>query len=451
MKKYGLWIILLGLVAFNLYMAWSDRHFPETQLERNIRWAGENGNQLRQVLEHYRSTGEEQKERCARYLIMHMDSHTAITYEGDAQQHETVTPDLSAIRADFLIENIDLACEVWKRYPWCRHLTEEEFFRHILPYRVKNERLEDWRRFYYDKYKDVADSLAQAGATMEEAVFFFYKRYGKRYTHDADKYKGDLSYKLIEEIGGGTCDHLALNAVQVMRSIGIPLNIDVLPHHGKVNGGHSYNSFMDEERRFHYFSPYERAPERKQWVAPAVLRICYESPVYQEVTASYYPVADVTLERPRLSIATYNRGHLCRIKQGTSEGKRTVFHNLSRGLLYFPVDSLLKPVDIPPFILGADGMPQFIPAPEPERTVRLRDMHLYDVKRVLTLNATLTYTLRGWDNGWHDLATAVPADSLTLHFDSVPDYKLFVIYGSNPHVADMQRPFILQGDSVAYY
>lgn len=56
----------------------------------------------------------------------------------------------------------------------------------------------------------------------------------------------------------------------------------------------------------------------------------------------------------------------------------------------------------------------FIPTPEPERTVQLGDMHLYDVKRVLTLDTARTYTLRGWDN-------------------------------------DMQRPFVMQGDSVVYY
>ena len=449
MKKYGYWIALLGLVGFNLYV-----FFPtssETVLERNIRWAGENGKELERVLDHYRCTGEKQKERCARYLITHMDRRAAITYEGVAQQNEVITPDLHAIRADFLIENIELAFEVWKKYPWCNHLTEEEFCRQILPYRIKNEPLEDWRKFYYNRYKGVADSLATAGATMQEVVFFFNSRYGKRYTHDAEKYRGDLSYKLIEEIGGGTCDHLALNAAQVMRSIGIPLNIDVLPYHGKVNGGHAYNSFTDEKDEFHFFSPYEREPERNRWVAPVVKRICYESPVYQEVTSSYFPVADVVLEQPHLSIATYNRGCLNEIKQGVTEEEKTIFKDLSCGLLYFPVDSLENPVGIPPFILGEDGIPQYIPAPEPGRTVQLRDMHLYDVKRILTLDNARTYTLRGWDNGWKDITATLPSDSLTLYFDSVPDYKLFVIYGSTPYVADMQRPFVIQGDSVVYY
>ena len=448
-KKYQYGIMLLGLIAFNLYLFFPVS--PETVLERNIRWAKENGTQLEQVLEHYQQTGEEQKERCARYLIEHMDRRAAFTYEGIVQEKEIITPDLFAIRTDFLIENIDLAFEVWKKYPWCSHLTEQEFCRLILPYRMKNEPLEDWRSFYYHRYKEVADSLAAAGATMKEVVLFFNTHYAKRYTHDAEIYRGDLSYKLIEKIGGGTCDHLALNAAQVMRSIGIPLNIDVLPYHGKVNGGHAYNSFTDEKGEFHFFSPYEREPERNRWIAPVVMRICYESPVYQEVTRNYFPVSDVVLERPNLSIATYNRGHLNEIKRGVTKNGKTTFRDLSRGLLYFPVDTMEKTVGIPPFILGEDGAPCFIPSPERERTLCLKGMRLYDVKRVLTLDTACTYTLRGWNNGWHDIATALPTDSLSLHFDSVPDYKLFVICGRSPYVADMQRPFVILGDSVVYY
>ena len=146
-KKYQYGIMLLGLIAFNLYLFFPVS--PETVLERNIRWAKENGTQLEQVLEHYQQTGEEQKERCARYLIEHMDRRAAFTYEGIVQEKEIITPDLFAIRTDFLIENIDLAFEVWKKYPWCSHLTEQEFCRLILPYRMKNEPLEDWRSFYY--------------------------------------------------------------------------------------------------------------------------------------------------------------------------------------------------------------------------------------------------------------------------------------------------------------
>ena len=59
----------------------------------------------------------------------------SIFYHGRWYEQKKVEADLQIIKADFLIENIELAFEVWKKYPWCRHLSEAEFFKKILPYR----------------------------------------------------------------------------------------------------------------------------------------------------------------------------------------------------------------------------------------------------------------------------------------------------------------------------
>lgn len=436
MKKL-IFLIILGLFSCSRKM----------DLERALLSSSSNRPDLEKVLHHYQD--DEQKYRAAVFLIENMQGKGTILYHGRWYEQKKVEADLQTIKADFLIENIDLAFEVWKKYPWCRHLSEAEFFKKILPYRLKNEPLEDWRSYYYNKYRDVADSLAAAGASMEEVVFFFNSRYGKLYTHEADSIPGDWSYRLMEKIGGGTCDRLALNAVQVMRSIGIPLDLDELPYHGKVNGGHAYNSFTDEKGQFHYFSPYEREPERKRWVAPLVRRINYGSPRYEEVTSFYYDVADVGLDMLYISVATYNRGRLNKIKDGILTKDGTLLKDLSLGLLYFPVDSLGKLTDFPPFVLGMDGKPQFISGTERCDSVSMNGIRLYDVKRVLSLGDEV-YTLKGWDNGWHDLATAVSDDSMTLDFGCVPDYGLFVVYG-NTYMGRMQRPFVKEGDEIIYY
>ena len=419
----------------------------DNPLERALLSSGSNRTELEKVLHHYQA--DEQKYRAAAFLIENMPGKGSILYRGKWRENRKVEADLQVISSDFLIENIDLAFEVWKKYPWCRHLSEAEFFKKVLPYRLKNEPLEDWRSYYYNKYRAVADSLAGAGASMEEVVFFFNSRYGKQYTHQGEEIPGNWSYRLMEEMGGGTCDRLALNAVQVMRSIGIPLNQDELPYHGKVNGGHAYNSFTDEQGKFHYFSPYEREPERNRWVAPLVRRINYGSPRYEDVTSSYYAVADVKLDMPALSVATYNRGSLKIVKQGMAEDGGTLFKDLSLGLLYFPVDASGRPCGVSPFILGMDGVPQFIASADAENPVRLDGLRTYDVKRILPLGDE-AYTLRGWDNGWHDLATAVSSDSVSLDFGLVSDYRLFVVYG-NTTMGRMQRPFVMVGDSIAYY
>ena len=189
-------IFILCLGVLGLFSCTSD-----SALERVLKASGNNRQELERVLHHYAHDG--QKYRAACFLIENMPRKGSILYQGKWYDKK-VEADLLTIKADFLIENIDLAFEVWQKYPWCRHLTELEFFKMVLPYRLKNEPLEDWRSFYYNKYRAVADSLAGAGATMKEVVFFFNGRYGKRYTHDADSIPGDWSYRLMEKVGGGT-------------------------------------------------------------------------------------------------------------------------------------------------------------------------------------------------------------------------------------------------------
>ena len=257
MKRY-LHAILTMLCIFHLLGC-----SKKDRLSVALTMAEDNCTELEKVLVYYKNDSLKYRATC--FLIENMIGKKSISYSNG---NRIIIPDITNISSEVLIHHIDLAVEVWQKYPWCRCLNEEDFFRKLLPYRIKTEPIEDWRSFYYHKYKAVADSLASKGATISEVVFFFNSRYGKRYTHEAAKYRGDLSYRFIEEIGGGTCDHLALNAAQVMRSIGIPLNVDVLPYHGKVNGGHAYNSFTDENGQFVYFSPYERERDRKQCVYP---------------------------------------------------------------------------------------------------------------------------------------------------------------------------------------
>lgn len=54
--------------------------------------------------------------------------------------------DSKIITADYLIENIDLSFEVWKKYPWNKHLSFDDFCEFILPYRIANEPLSNWQK-----------------------------------------------------------------------------------------------------------------------------------------------------------------------------------------------------------------------------------------------------------------------------------------------------------------
>ncbi|WP_274972570.1 hypothetical protein [Bacteroides fluxus] len=446
---------------------------PKTMLETALRQAGGNREELERVLSHYQKDSLKYAAAC--FLIENMIGKGAIRYAKDETSgiymQKKPEPDLVHITASYLIENIELAFKARERYPWCRKLSFEKFCHSVLPHRLKQEPLERWRWFYYHRYKSVADSLAASGASLKEVVFFMNARYGKKYLREANEIPGDFSYQLIEELGGGTCDHLALNAVQLMRSIGIPLDLDILPCHGKVNGGHSYNSFTDEHGHFVYFSPYEREPERNKWIAPLVQRVCYERQPKSEIDANrwntqlshqslkavtdrYYPCCSIRIpvqgqiSDSILYLTTYNRGTFKVVAQSRVTCGEAFFPALPQGLLYFQMTAGkngLNPMG-DPFIVTSDGASFIAPTEGP---VILNGLCLYDVKRVLKLG-TDNYRLLYWNNGWQFLKNSVSTDSVTLDFGEVPVRSLYLLYG-NACMERMQRPFLLKEGKVEFY
>ena len=72
-----------------------------------------------------------------------LDSVTAV--RGKLHEKESFLPDLKNSTAPFLINNIDRAFEVRQKSPFCKDLTDAEFYEYILPYRVSTEKLEFWR------------------------------------------------------------------------------------------------------------------------------------------------------------------------------------------------------------------------------------------------------------------------------------------------------------------
>ncbi len=465
--KRGLFLILGICIILIFYLLCKNEDLTAV----NFRMAGKNASELQKVIDYYQSSQQQEKLDCAYFLIRNMYGKSSLEYSfldstgcvmlldtcSALKNHQsiksiirkgqfvnrTVKSDLEHITADFLIENIELAFEVRNKYSWCKHLTKEEFYATILPYRIKNEPLSNWRSFYYHKYKNVADSLEQSHAKTKDVVFYFNTHHGKRYIGDADCLLGEQTYQMAEVMGGGTCDHLALNAALLLRAIGIPLQLDVIPYHGKVNGGHVYNSFTNEEGEFVYFSPYEREPERKLWVAPVVYRIQFKEPIKESVTQYYYKTTNVKLSEKDLCLAVFNRGKFRKIMNAEKEGDSSLFKNVACDLLYFPMkersDSLI-PSNTFPFIINKEGQISFI-KPSPKEFIASPTIKLYDAKRVITLKDE-PYMLFGWNRGWNFISKGNPCDSTSIDFGSIPNYGLFLVCG-NSRMERMQRPFII--------
>lgn len=321
----------------------------ETALERALRLAGDNRAELERVLEYYRS--DSLKLKAAEFLIRNMPYHIGVhewiedpqgqSYEFDLEigiydeilmsRMDSLSAcgykirtekhrDIEVVSADYLIENIDLAFEVWQK-PWSRSFSFDDFCRYILPYRIMNEPLCSLRREMQQRYLHYLDS---AGFTTPgEACLFLNGMLKKRYT-----YAGfSPTYPSIEEMnknGRSNCEGLAIFYAFLLRAVGIPTVVDRTVW-AKSTDGHAWCAMLDENHIFQTFSGGDSDFEtfrivfskRRKLIPPKVYRRTFDiqrpdivmeddgyrtflkNPYYQDVTDSYYnPFFDLRVTLP---------------------------------------------------------------------------------------------------------------------------------------------------------
>lgn len=169
MKKSTLYIIVIGSLLWTGCLMSCDR-IPEQALQQ----AGNNRAELEKVLAHFKDDPDPLKYRAAKFLIENMPYN--FTYEGKAVEaydsaylqmadeplsergnffkertdsirfsDKRFAVDIQTVKADYLIHAIDEACDTWRRSSWQDDYDEELFFNYVLPYRILNEPLSNWR------------------------------------------------------------------------------------------------------------------------------------------------------------------------------------------------------------------------------------------------------------------------------------------------------------------
>lgn len=323
---------------------------PETeQLTYALQQAGNNREELEQVLQHYQ--GDSLKQEAACFLIRNMTYHFGY-YQGEK------AGDLTSISADYLITNIDLAFQVWPK-PWNRWLSFDLFCRYILPYRALYEPPHTLRKEFMETYVPLLDSL-QIDDTFE-AVVFLQKLLRQKVTYLENT---PLYYPTVEEVnetGRAKCDGTVLFGVNMMRAAGIPA---VAEHTvwTRRNGEHYWCSFLNQDGKYYPFAPENEGPDLLKYnlthpfITPAkVYRfefapfhpVCLEStdhyktflknPLLDDVTSQYLaPVIDIrtTCDFPSSSskgivyLCTYNKNHWRPFAISQREGKECAFMNV---------------------------------------------------------------------------------------------------------------------------
>lgn len=253
--------------------------------------AGKNRQELEKVLAHYKD--DSLKLNAAQFLINNMQYHCyfeskkydlfknnlhPIIHEkklsgeaafkyleekyGRLTNQDFITKnDIQSITSQYLIKNIDFAFNVWRKQPWGKTISFDVFCRDILPYRIDNEALEEWREDYYNYFQPILDSLMTDSSAVS-ACQIIYDTIEKQDWH----FMGDMR---TPHVGGkallnyrfGNCREYSDFALYAMRALGIAGGINIIVQNPNFSFTHHYwNYVRDAEGKIVRFELYNERP-----------------------------------------------------------------------------------------------------------------------------------------------------------------------------------------------
>lgn len=224
------------------------------------------GNKFNDVIAHYsRSADDSMKLKAAKFIIKNIHGHFSPDGDGmeefinsiyatDSPQSQKalstawnkargnertiLVADSSLMDSQWLIEEIDEAFVSWQGAPWACEITFDNFCRHILPYRVKDERIcKGWRQQLRKAYGPVIANTK----SMKEAFEIITDTIRKTIRQSTPYCPYSLDALTTDYVKKADCDQRCILHVAVLRALGIPAAIDAVPMWANYSqNGHSW-------------------------------------------------------------------------------------------------------------------------------------------------------------------------------------------------------------------
>lgn len=411
---------------------------PDT-IQSVLTLAGDNKKELLRTMEYFQDSGDSLKLQAAYYLIKNLEnkySYTGETYENLKGLVESFSPDTASspeslkkvkdnidnelatystfeyakiedakyITSDFLINYIEDSFKTFE-LPWVKNKVNfDRFCRFILPYKVGNEPVENWREEVLNDYRWLVDSLTHTNADIVSVAKIVNGEIARRFEpRGSSKVALSFGYKDLKRMRVGSCYNAVTYTLYVMRVFGLPIEMDYTSQWGNRSGGHEWTVLyppdtnpvpFDPTYAFQYF--YDRFhPTINRSVLPpkyAVVAKIYSNSF--ELLPIRFPdnsnipqmftknCIDVT---NRYTITSDRRIQFDRIPNGAtyaylfvfdvngwvpievaeiSQDKSATFKNMGQGVVYLPgflVNNILA-TDVYPYVQNAnESIKQFRP------------------------------------------------------------------------------------------
>jgi hypothetical protein len=177
----------------------------------------------------------------------------------------TMRRDIETVDSAYLCDNIEWAFRAWRERPWARRVSFGDFCEYILPYRIGDEPLTNWRERYYRKYSPLLDSLRKSGLPNQDdpvaVAQYLRDKVSERpyvFTMTAPYAFGHIGPQYVETLTG-SCKEVTDFGAYLLRALGIPCAIDFLPLRSRMNAGHFWLTTWDkhgEDYMSEFFGPF---------------------------------------------------------------------------------------------------------------------------------------------------------------------------------------------------
>lgn len=476
-----------------------------SKVEAVLKKAGINRPQLEKALEYSAKTGDPLKIKAMQFLIANMDIHYSSDYYWedatgkkieyneldypDIEQAKTafesikklnpgihpkpiMHKDIETIKGDYLIKNLENAFKVWQSSE-IKNISFDDFCEYILPYRVSEEPLQDWRNDYSHKFKWINEKIPSKG--FKQVLFYVKDDYDTWFTNTW----GETRKEPLPRLGAlqllfrkqGPCPDIADLGVFIMRSQGIPAAVNVIPFWATSTGGHFMNTIFGDTMHAYNCDYGSKIFEENLQREPAkVLRLTYskqknalasfenlsnipsgilQQQNYIDVTKDYWKTTDVkcslypNINPYKIVYATTFNGLSWRpFWWGKVEKNETVFTSLCNGTVIIPqyyTNGQLIPAGAP-VVIGEKEPKVLVPDLSQTKEVTITEKEKY-----LKFKLGITYKLCYWDNGWKLLGSQIVNDPITeMKFEKVPKNALLLFLASDSK--GLERPFIMDDD-----
>jgi hypothetical protein len=390
---------------------------------------------------------------------------------GKLEPVEYTYGDLQTLTAKFLIDNIERAFAT-NRYQINNQAAFSNFCEYVLPYRIANEPVQNWRELYSKRFL----LSKKLNLSSSKQFFPFLKaEYDKNFVNSfsiEDRIE-PLPYLGAQQIllrKKGLCEDIAALEVFILRSNGFPATTDVVVNWATSSGAHTLNATFDQRFRavpFDILNQNFTAAEKLYREPGKVIRITYSAQRntlvekadttfiprgfmrtsnYIDVTREYWRVNDITcnlnpraISSKKAFICVFNYSKWRPVWWSDIKNNSATFTDMAKGSVFLPA-YYEKGKIIPaayPVVNGQHRQHVLKPDLLKTHTVKLLNQNGYLVYR-----PGRSYRLYYWDNEWKLLAKQTATNlQKSMSFEKVPTNALLLL---RPDYSEKkERPFAI--------